>query len=266
MCALIVIAVHDTAENKRTEYTKRTLESLLATVNFEWHRLFISDNDSCAETQAVYTWFVDEYLKKYGSTDNYQFVFNGKNIGTALAVNKGIAVRNENEYVIKMDNDVVVHQSGWVDLMQETIMRQSDIGILGLKRKDLEQTPYHSSYHYRSSLEMVSHEKGQRWIIVEHAKDIMGTCVMFNHLLMDKIGGLRQPGVYGWDDVDYSIRSIHAGFQNCFLPCIEIEHIDTGGDAYCEWKQKSAAEAGTELSNYKREYAEGKGLYVEPNP
>ena len=51
--SLISMAVHDTVENGRTEFTRRTLESLSDTVDWENHRLFIIDNNSCEKTKTL---------------------------------------------------------------------------------------------------------------------------------------------------------------------------------------------------------------------
>lgn len=266
--ALIVIAVHDTEENKRTEYTRRTLESLLKTVDFKKHRLYISDNGSCADTLNLYSVLGNAWAVG-GLRENLTIQYNGENLGTAKAVNKGLATRLKNEdgttaeYCIKMDNDVVIHNPGWVDAMEDAINRMPDIGILGLKRKDLEQRPMHPNAAWRSQIEMLPHEHGQPWRIVEYAEDIMGTCTMYNPRLMDAIGGLRQPGQYGWDDTDYCKRSQMAGFRNAFLPCIEIEHIDVGGDPYCKWKTAHSGELGGVRQQWIKAYMDGSKPLME---
>jgi hypothetical protein len=51
--ALIAMAVYDTDENGRTDYTARTLKSILDTVNLDRHRVVIVDNASCADTKRI---------------------------------------------------------------------------------------------------------------------------------------------------------------------------------------------------------------------
>jgi hypothetical protein len=53
--AIISMAVYDTEENKRSELTKQTINSLLLTTDLDKHTLVVIDNNSCAETK--------EYLK-----------------------------------------------------------------------------------------------------------------------------------------------------------------------------------------------------------
>jgi GT2 family glycosyltransferase len=258
--ALIAMAVHDTEENGRSEYTRLTLESLAKTVDWNKHRLFIIDNNSCGITNKIYFDFGE-------NNKNIKFILLGnyENIGTAEAINLAWQHRLPGEHCIKMDNDVVINQVGWVDEMVEAIEREPLIGIVGLKRKDIIQTTWHPDPNYRSELIMLPHEPGQRWINIEKTNDIIGTCIMFNSSLLDKIGYLFQPGLYGYDDVLASHRSHLAGFMNCFLNHIDIDHIDTKAGSYQDWKHKHSGEHTAEMIKIFREYVNGeRSIYYNP--
>lgn len=244
------MAVHDTAQNKRTDYTRATLLCLTETVDFKKHRLIISDNGSCDDTQKLYP-HIGTWIKLNGKPENFKLILNAENLGTAAAINKGLQLRELNEFCVKIDNDVEVLSTGWVDEMEEAMLRGYTYGLIGLKRRDLEQKPNHQNEIFRSNLVMLPHQKGDRWIVVEECADIMGTCVMYNHRLLDKIGYQKQPSNYGWEDCDFAVRSRMAGFKNAFLPHIEIEHLDSvPSKEYQEWKEKTAKEAGAEFQNY----------------
>jgi GT2 family glycosyltransferase len=237
--ALVSMCCHDTVENKRSKYTSQTLESLANTVDFSQHRVIVIDNDSCIETKNI--------LKDY---DQFITVItNTENVGTAKAINQAWAYRKPNEVLIKMDNDVVINNYGWVEEM-ELAMKLGGYGIIGLKRKDLMQSP-NASNHWKTELKMLPHEKGDNWVVVEESADIMGTVQMFHPELINKMGGLMQAGVYGFDDTLACIRAILLGYKLAFLPHIDIAHIDIGGDAYTEWKRKYAGEKMEEFYKIK---------------
>jgi GT2 family glycosyltransferase len=238
--ALIAMAVHDTEENQRSQYTEQTLDSLFETVDFSKHRLVIIDNASCLKTKYMFTKYADLENQK-----NRLVIFNTENVGTAKAINQAWALRQPNEVLIKMDNDVVINNYGWVEEM-ETAMRLGSYGIVGLKRKDLMQHP-NAKDNWKTQLKMLPHEKGEQWIVVEESEDIMGTVQMFNPSLINKMGGLMQAGVYGFDDTLACIRAKLLGYKLAFLPHIDIDHIDVGGDAYTEWKRKYAGEKMNEF-------------------
>jgi GT2 family glycosyltransferase len=243
--ALIAMAVYDTEENKRSKYTKETIESLYQTVDFSQHRLIIVDNGSCRETKEILL----EYLIK-DIHDKNTYIINDENEGTARAINKAWSEQKPNEVLIKMDNDVVINNYGWIEDM-ETAMRLGGYGIVGLKRKDLMQHP-NAKDNWKTELKMLPHQKGEAWIVVEESEDIMGTVQMFNPSLINKMGGLMQAGVYGFDDTLACIRAKLLGYKLAFLPHIDIDHIDVGGDAYTEWKRKYAAEKTKEFYQIKQ--------------
>lgn len=245
---LIAMAVFDNEENKRTELTRRTLESLGRTVDWSKHRLFVSDNGSCTETHAV-----------YGEADlPFEVIYNGTNLGTAKAINKAWAFREPGEHCVKMDNDVVIHQSGWADWMEDVFDRDPKIGICGLKRKDLAECPWSSSPWYKSEVYMLPHEPGQRWLVVEEVQHVIGTCQGFSSSLLDEIGYLVQPGKYGFDDALAAVRADVAGYKCVFLHGFEIDHLDISGTEYTEWKRGHAGSYMGEYNRLKREYREGR--------
>ena len=250
--ALISLAVWDTEENGRTEYTAKTLETLYLTVNTRKHRIVIVDNGSCEATQNL--------LNKAARIEVIRL---HENIGTAKAVNKAWQLRKDGEHCIKMDNDVVIHQSGWVDQMERAIAIDPTIGIIGLKRKDCWEEPSRTDF-YQSKLQMLPHVPGEPWVVVEWVNHVMGTCQMFNSALLDKIGYLYQPRLYGFDDALAAVRCQQAGYYSCFLPHIEIDHIDTGATTYQGWKEKHAGEDMAEFNRLKHGYMDGSiSIYSE---
>lgn len=272
---LIAMAVYDLEGSGRTELTKKTLECIAETVNFNRHRLFLIDNNSCLATKHV--------LEQYKSVAT--IITMPENVGTARAINKGWVNRQPGEYCIKMDNDVIIHSKDWVDQMEEVMKFNAHIGVLGLKRKDLIETPWNEDTNWRSTLALVplffsananfscEHlnktgfpfpEVG-RWALVEYVKGLMGTCTMFSPKLLDKIGFMWQPTVYGYDDSLVSVRSIKAGFLNAFLPHIEMDHIDPGGTFYQDWKEKHSGPVMDQASQIAEMYRKGiRPIYEAP--
>lgn len=248
---------YDTEENGRSEYTHQTLDSLWSTVDFTKQKLVMVDNGSCDITKRL--------LKKANEREGHILVTLSENIGTARGINRGLRMRKPGENCIKIDNDVVITQSGWVKEMEEVLRRDASIGIVGLKRKDLAEWPLETGWAH-SSLMPLPHVPGERWVIVEQVNHVMGTCQILSSALIDKIGGFYQGdgNLYGFDDSLLSLRSSLAGFKNVFLPHIDIDHIDTGVGEYNAWKHRHASEKIVEYNNICEEYKNGtRDLYYE---
>ena len=254
---MIAMCCHDSEENERSEYTYQTLYSLRRTVDLHKHRLFVIDNNSCRRTK--------EMLEVMSKERHHKFtvITMPENVGTAGAINQAWKHKRTGENLIKMDNDCVIHSSGWVDEMDRAIERDPNIGIIGLKRKDLIENPWRND-DYKSELVMLPHKDFESWIIVEKVKHVIGTCQMYSAALIEKIGYLYQPSLYGYDDVLASYRSQVAKFYNCFLPHIEIEHIDNRETPYWQWKRNEAAKGDIEHQRTVHEYLTDKrSIYYE---
>lgn len=233
MRALIGMAVYSTEENQKDDCLSKTLQSLEETVDLDKHLLVLSIN--------AHTDFTKFIINQHGDSI-FKVIWNDGNIGTAEAINKAWQLREPGQHCIKMDDDVVIHQSGWIETMIDAISRDPKIGQIGLKRKDCWEFPYHENPDFRSEMHMLAHSAGKPWIIVEKVKHVIGTCVMHSSDLLDKVGYLRQPSLYGYDDVLMSHRSHIAGFYSCFLSHVEIDHIDDGLTPYQDWKHRHSGE------------------------
>lgn len=243
--ALIAMCCHDTEENGRSDMTWKTLMSLRDTVDSNRHEIVVINQNSCGDTRNLLT-LARTHL-------HFRRIDLPENVGTAKGINMAWKDRKPGQHLVKLDNDVVAHQKGWVDVLEDTITRMPNIGIVGLKRKDLMESTFRDDF-WKSELREVPHEPGQLNIYIEVVNHVMGTCQMYNSALIDLIGGLYQmDGLYGFDDSLASVRSHLAGFVNCFVPYIEIDHIDPGDKPYQKWKE---AHSGALMSRYQQTVAD----------
>lgn len=264
--ALIAMAVYDTVENKRSDYTRRTLQSLLKSVDLhrsQPHRLFIINNASCEETTQFLHKFEYDCIELHHL--NVTIIHSNVNLGTAGAINLAWKHRLPGENAIKMDNDVEFHYKNWIGLMEEAISRDPKLGIIGLKRNDCWENVNHPNSFYKSELIQLPHNPGQHFIAVEKVNHVMGTCQMFSSALLDKIGYLYQPKLYGFDDSLAAVRCHVAGFYNAFLCNVYMDHIDAGDTPYQKWKETHASEQWKEYHELINGYRNGtKSIYYNP--
>lgn len=261
--SLIAMAVHDTEENGRTKYTRATINCLLRTVDHDRHRLIIVDNGSCKATLELYA----EYIAKDAGLNMLnvpKVIYMRDNRGTARAINQAWKFRIAGEHCIKIDNDIVIHSAGWVEEMEAALAGDPWMGQVGLKRKDLIECPWHPDPDFKSELIMLPHTPGHPWRIIEKVKHVIGSCVMHSSALLDTVGYLYQPSLYGYDDVIMSHRAHLAGFYSCFLPHINIDHIDVGQTEYQSWKERHAGEHTEEMIALVKEMYNGtKSIHYE---
>jgi len=252
---LITMVTYDHPDNGRSDMSRQTYESLLRTVDFKTHRLAVVDNASTDEnTHKLLQRIID---------DGHMVFKSFENIGTARAINMTWQQRRPGEHAVKMDNDVVIHQAGWADLMVEAFHREPRLGVVGLKRVDLEERPDHPNPFFRSTMIQTL---GEPEIILEKVHHVIGTCQAYRSELLDEMGYLYQMGgLYGFDDADGCFRSIQLKYWNAFLVGIDIDHIDPGTTIFTKWKQTYAFPRQKQWSYLMKDYQAGRvPLYHGP--
>lgn len=247
------MAIHDTPENGRDVFTVETLNCIGQTVDCAKHDIWLILNGATETT-------LDAVMTFQGATD-CNVLQMPENIGTAKAINQAWKHRQPGQHCIKMDNDVSIYYDGWVEVLEDCIERDPKIGIIGLKRKDCAEAPWQTN-QFKSELKMLPSPPGHPWRVVEKVEHVMGTCQMYSSALLDKIGYLYQPGLYGFDDSLAAVRCQVAGFYSCFFPTIEINHelgkVEEGGQAYQRWKQGYAGQNMRLYNEIKDQYRSGR--------
>lgn len=246
------------ATYNRIEMSQQCFDSFFNTIDPELCQLMIIDNGSVDGTR--------EWLERLEHPAIHSKVFLDTNIGTARALNIGWKIAFEKGlHAGKLDNDVVFYDHDWFDKMLGVIEETTNVGIVGLKRRDLGERPNNKpDDFYRTWLYPLP--SGQ---VIEVARHVMGTCWLVRHELLEQIGGLYQIGTYGLDDAIYCHRTNLAGFMTAFVPDVAIEHIDPGEPKYPEytlWKIKVAGDviASGEYISLMQSYTDGTiSLYEE---
>lgn len=241
----------------RIELTMQCLNSLFETTDPELYSLMIVDNHS--EDGTV------DYLHTLTNPQIEDIFYNDENLGTAEGLSRvwKIAYQRE-QHVGKQDNDVIFYDTGWLGKMLYVVEVAENVGLVGLKRRDLEEKPNHNEPFYRSELFTLPNLQ-----VIEIVNHVMGTCWLVSNRLLNAIGALRQIGLYGLDDSIYCHRAHLADFLTVFVPDVAIEHIDPGDPKYPEYTQWKREMAGKDLASgaYRKllgEYKSGAIPLFEP--
>ena len=180
------------------EYTKECLVSVFRFTPTPF-RLILIDNASDTRTAQ----YLDSVKEK--NTERIVLIRNSENLGWVKAVNQGIFY-SDSSYVCVMNNDTVVYP-GWLSEMVGVAEKYESIGVvnpLWELPKRCRTTP--KDYFNR----MITRQRG-KFIETDWAR---GFCFLIKREVINRIGGLDEtfsPGYY--DDWDYSVRAIKAGFR-----------------------------------------------------
>jgi GT2 family glycosyltransferase len=237
--------------------TQQCLKSFFTTADPELVSIFIVDNGS---TDGTVDW-----LRQLNHPMVEDIVYNDENLGTARALNIPWKIAYQRgQHAGKLDNDVIFYDKDWSQRMYYIIETAENVGLVGLKRRDLEEKPNHNHDFYRTTLHTLPNG-----IVIEEAKHVMGTCWLVANRLLNKLGGLYQFGPYGLDDAIWAHRTHIAGYLTVFDPSVAIEHIDPGDPMYPEYTQWKRDVAGQVMQSGKydeimKAYADGTRSVFEP--
>ncbi len=173
--------------------TLLTLESIAATTDLENLALVVVDNGSTDGTrEAIEEWWSHQWIP---SGAIYCF---DENIGCPRALNKALALRDDGQPFVKIDNDVRILTPGWIDKVQDLIEWRAGFGDLPV---GIIGAHYPKAEHGRER-SREDHEGEDTQII--HCLPVIGHAVWHSGEFMDRVGffDVLGPGhLYGFEDL-----------------------------------------------------------------
>ncbi len=190
----IVLLVYD-----QLEFTRNCIESILRNTTGAF-RLLIIDNGSVERDTS-------EYLRRAQADAGGRIIVYRieKNIGYVGGVNFGLK-KTSAEFVCVMSNDTIVYP-GWLDEMVSAARSDSRIGLVN----PLWTVPKRFIGGRERYIAIMVKRNAGRYIETDWAR---GFCFLVTRGVIDRIGGLDEAYAPGYfDDWDYSVRAIRAGFK-----------------------------------------------------
>jgi GT2 family glycosyltransferase len=181
----------------------------------EPHEIIVVDNASMDGSQ--------EFLREFSGI---VLIENKKNLGCPPARAQAMAVAR-GEYMVLLDNDTIV-TAGWLANFLSHFRDNPRIGLLG-PRSNFASGPQMVGNPKYSSLQELQ-EFAQSFVAKHSGRlsfcfRLVGFCMAIRRSVIDKIGSLDpQFGKFGFEDEDYTLRAIIAGFHAAIAHDVFIHH------------------------------------------
>ncbi len=199
----------------KLEYTKLCIDSIRKFTQEGTYEIIVVDNNSSDGTI--------EWLKEQ---KDIKCIFNKENAGFPKGCNQGINIASGNNIML-LNNDTVVTQN-WLENLLKCLYSSLEIGAVGPITNNC---AYYQNMpvSYKDTKEMLvfaeNHNisNNEKW---EERLKLIGFCILMKREIVDKIGLLDEcfsPGNY--EDDDYSIRIIEAGYKLMFCKDTFIHHF-----------------------------------------
>jgi GT2 family glycosyltransferase/glycosyltransferase involved in cell wall biosynthesis len=214
------------------DYTKRCLDTVQASTTYPGYRLIVADNGSTDGTV--------EYLKRQNSITT---LCNGRNLGFARGNNRAITSADPNSDIVLLNNDTEVHQSDWIQRLQETAYSSSDIGIVGCRLVNPDGILQHAgTYMPIKALWGQQVGSGEKDINQYNAdrsvEGIVFACAYLKRQVLTDVGSLDEDYFSYFEDTDYCFRAIEKGYRIVCCGSVTIVHHEHASTRVNGVKQK----------------------------
>jgi len=180
---------------------------------------------------------------------SFRVVVLNQNAGFSAVNNLGSALAR-GRLLLLMNSDVLPDKPGWLGKMTAFYDSTPKIGALGSKLLYEDDSLQHAglyfvrplgssvwgNQHYFKGL----HRHLPTANLTRQVPSVTAACLMIDRKLYQKIGGLRGFYVQGdYEDSDLCLRLLEAGYENWYLPEVELYHLE--GQSYPSVERRFAS-------------------------
>jgi GT2 family glycosyltransferase len=206
----------------RWELTRRCLETLKAHTDLSSAEVLAVDNGSTDETPAR--------LAELGWV---RVLTNPTNLGFVRGNNAGIAAAPPDADVLLLNNDVEIHQDGWLELLREAARAAPDVGVVGCRLVLPDGRLLHAGTYILPDTVWGQQIGALETDVNQYARtrDVEGivfACAYLKRELLAKIGGLSEEFRSYFEDTDYCLRAREAGFKTVVCGGVTLVHHEHG--------------------------------------
>ena len=152
------------------------------------------------------------------------------------------------EYLLLLNNDTEVLSEDWLEAMVEQAQRPS-IGAVGALLLYPDRTIQHAGVVIgiggvagHSHKHFPQHATGyfQALKAVTNYSAVTGACLMVRRAKFDEVGGLDESLTVAFNDVDFCLKLVAAGYRNVFLPHVKLIHFESKSRGYETTRERIA--------------------------
>lgn len=258
---------------------KTCIDSIKKISTYENYEIIVVENNSREpETFEYYQ------AAKDASTKVRIITWQGTGFNFSALCNYG-ANAAQGDFLLFLNNDMQVIAPDWI---QEMLMhaQRPDIGVVGALLRYPDDTVQHAGviigvdagrqsyaehiYRGRS----VSQLYGKSLLYVRNMSAVTGACMMIRQEVFNQIEGFDETFPVTFNDIDFCIKLIQAGYRNIFTPYAELYHYESKtrgldsedsekGEEYVLEREKFYAKWSSVLEQYDPYWNPNLSLYVE---
>jgi O-antigen biosynthesis protein len=240
---------------------RQCLESIMSKTSYQNYEILVVDNGSDQPETLDYLKTLITSPQIRVIRDNYTFNYS--------ALNNYAATFANGEVLGLINDDIEVASVDWLTEMVSHALRPG-VGAVGARLWYPNQTLQHAGMVLVGGVARHVHKhlpKGEagfngRAVLTQNFSAVTGACLVVKKALFEQIGGLNdQELAVGFNDVDFCLKLVEAGYRNVWTPHAELIHHEsaTRGQDNSPEKQRRAEK---ELRYMRKRW--GDRLYIDP--
>ena len=207
----------------RPDLLRRCIDSIRKRSTYRNYSICVVDNDSrLPETHAFLTTAGVRVVPAPGP-------FNYSKI-----VNAGVAA-SDSEYIILLNNDTSVLSPGWIEALLEQAM-VDDVATVGARLLFPDGRPQHEGITvdggpglgpFNLKVPRAFLDLTVNMPVPREVSAVTAACMMVRASTWRKLGGFDERLAVSYNDVDFCLRALEAGYRNIYTPRAELEHAES---------------------------------------
>jgi O-antigen biosynthesis protein len=243
---------------------RQCIDSILHKTSYANFEILIVDNGSDQSETLDYLKTLTAHAQIRVIRDNYAFNYSALN-NYAVTFAKG-------EVLALVNDDIEVDDAASADWLTEMVSHalRPGVGAVGAKLWYPNHTLQHAGMvlvggvarHVHKHLPKGGTGFNGRAVLTQNFSAVTGACLVVKKALFEQVGGLNdQELAVGFNDVDFCLKLVEAGYRNVWTPYAELIHHEsaTRGQDNSPEKQRRAEK---ELRYMRKRW--GDKLYVDP--
>ena len=205
----------------------KCLKSIYEKSTYKNYEIIVIDNNS--EEEETF-----KLLKKYNKKENFTYKRIECEFNFSYLNNEAEKMAN-GEYILLLNNDIEVITPNWLELMLG-YAKQSHIGTVGVKLIFPDETIQHAGIimgkgglaghaHYERPRDYISSQYELK-IPYDYSAST-AACLMVEKKKYEEVNGLEENLKVAFNDVDFNLKLLDKGYNNVFLPNVELYHYES---------------------------------------
>lgn len=208
---------------------KNAIDSILNNTSYKDYEILVLNNNS--KTKAYYD-FAAAYSEKYPDTIRFIDAHIPFNFAKLMNIGKDNAT---GEYLLLLNNDIEVIHNDWLEIMLSHAQHKHT-GAVGAKLLYPDDTVQHAGVivglgGIAGHAFVSAHRDAAGYFnyiqSMNNFSAVTAACLMCRRSVFEAVGGMDEQFEVEYNDVDFCLKLVKAGYYNVYLPDVELYHFES---------------------------------------